>query len=187
MKLLIISFNLHSDFRSHILNRDVWKKDEIAIMMEAFFVLLQVESKPMEGLADLYKVVELPSLVVVDPRTGRKVRDISFESFENEMKAKHTLLDLLERHPIDSFYKPTKPNPEPIITTPTASPTQVSSTGGGEFIAESSNNSTQEQVVTEVNEEEMKKVEAAHETVNSTLADLHAARRLRMAAKNNAP
>jgi len=104
-KLLLISFNDTSDFRSHILNRDVWKKEEISVFMKAFFVLLQVECKLNEGIAERYKITEIPSIIVVDPRTGRKLRNITFDQFKNEPAASETLTEVISEYPIDVIFR----------------------------------------------------------------------------------
>jgi len=200
-KLLLISFNDTSDFRSHILNRDVWKKDEVTVFMKAFFVLLQVEAKLNEGIAERYKITDIPSIILVDPRTGRKLKSISFDQFRNEATASDTLTEIVSDYPIDVIFRKQPEVPERSegrtttlesqsdadrtrsdvggfgALTDRSTATPASTTYAGDSIETTVK---AEVAVVEKDEVTAKAVEDHYNQTNSTLAELNAARRRRM-------
>lgn len=65
-----------SQFASHQLNRDTWGNQMLKELVKGSFVLYQVYDITEEGgsLVTCYKVLTLPTILVLDPLTGAPMR-----------------------------------------------------------------------------------------------------------------
>lgn len=72
-----VLLNLQSDgeFNCHLLNRDTWKDETVSELVRANFVFWQVQKETEWGqkVCSYYKIDSFPSILVIDPFTGRKM------------------------------------------------------------------------------------------------------------------
>ena len=74
-KWLLINIQSHSEFASHLLNRDLWSHDIVKESVKACFIFAQYYQGSDTGDKVLmwYKVQKLPCILVIDPLTGTKM------------------------------------------------------------------------------------------------------------------
>ncbi|CAD7093922.1 unnamed protein product [Hermetia illucens] len=69
---LIVNLQDNSEFKSQIINRDIWSDPILKELVQKHFVLWQVSVDNAEGLRfkTFYKVDTIPYICIIDPRTG---------------------------------------------------------------------------------------------------------------------
>jgi hypothetical protein len=74
-KWLLVNIQSHSEFASHLLNRDTWSDTIVKEAVKSGFVLMQMYDSSEQGqkFNFFYKINKLPCVVVVDPMTGSKM------------------------------------------------------------------------------------------------------------------
>jgi UBX domain-containing protein 7 len=75
-KWLILNIQSPSNFDSHRLNRDTWRDATLQALLQASFIVYQTYDVAEEGmeLMGMYGVIELPTIVIVDPVTGTPMK-----------------------------------------------------------------------------------------------------------------
>lgn len=74
-KLLIVSLQLESDLDSMNLNRNIWNDDTVISLIENKFIFFQTyyKSKVCKTICSLYNIYELPTILIINPKTGSLV------------------------------------------------------------------------------------------------------------------
>ncbi len=74
---ILVNIQSHSEFSSHLLNRDVWTNETIESLFRTSFLFWQRGHTTRDGQDYMrtYKVAEddLPHIAFIDPRTGAKM------------------------------------------------------------------------------------------------------------------
>jgi hypothetical protein len=75
-KWLLINLQSTEEFSSHMLNRDTWGNESVAQLIRTNFIFWQVYHDSSEGrkVCTYYKLVSIPTILLVDPVTGQKMR-----------------------------------------------------------------------------------------------------------------
>lgn len=85
-KWLLVNLQSHTEFHSHILNRDTWSNETVETIIRLSFVFWQRGHTSDEGrhYARTYGVKDsdLPSIAVIDPRTGARILTIKVDFLE---------------------------------------------------------------------------------------------------------
>ena len=71
-KWLLINIQRESEFKTHVLNRDVWSDECIQDMIDCHFIFWQHQDCTEEGTvySERYNVQAFPHIAILDPRTG---------------------------------------------------------------------------------------------------------------------
>ncbi|KAL5983179.1 hypothetical protein ACLOJK_017263 [Asimina triloba] len=75
-KWLLVNLQSTKEFSSHMLNRDTWANEAVAQTIKTNFIFWQVYDDTSEGrkVCTYYNLVSIPSVLVIDPITGQKMR-----------------------------------------------------------------------------------------------------------------
>eukprot|EP00250_Pteridium_aquilinum_P000169 c10193_g1_i1 orf=233-1615(-) len=110
---LLINLQSTKEFSSYTLNRDTWAHETVKDMIRTAFIFWQVYDDTEEGrkVCTYYKVTNMPTIMILDPLTGQKMR-----SWEGMVGAERLLEDLvlyMDRGPLEqkqtSFPPPKRP------------------------------------------------------------------------------
>jgi hypothetical protein len=114
---LLVNIQAADQFASHVLNRDIWSHSSVKEVIRTAFVFWQRDRASPQGaqFASKYNLSEFPSICILDPRTGRKVKHWSSEKFKGPLSATDILSDFLGEHPFGA-----------VIASPRSSPLSVS-------------------------------------------------------------
>jgi hypothetical protein len=77
-RFMIVNIQNTTEFASHMLNRDTWSKEEVQDVIQENFIFWQQDSQTEEGgrYCSFYGCDPLPSVDVIDPRTGQRVLEL---------------------------------------------------------------------------------------------------------------
>uniref|UniRef100_A0A7I4AU19 UBX domain-containing protein n=1 Tax=Physcomitrium patens TaxID=3218 RepID=A0A7I4AU19_PHYPA len=91
-KWLLVNVQSTTEFASYTLNRDTWGHEAVKDTVGTSFVFWQVYDDTEEGrkVCTYYKLLLMPSILVIDPITGQKMR-----SWEGMISAERLLEDLV--------------------------------------------------------------------------------------------
>ncbi|KAG0587488.1 hypothetical protein KC19_2G168000 [Ceratodon purpureus] len=91
-KWLLVNLQSTTEFASYMLNRDTWGHEAVKDTVGTSFVFWQVYDDTEEGrkVCTYYKLLLMPSILVIDPLTGQKMR-----SWEGMISAERLLEDLV--------------------------------------------------------------------------------------------
>lgn len=75
-KWLLVNLQKNSEFACSCLNRDIWSKEMVKEVVQSNFIFWQVGDDSAEGkrVSAYYNVVIYPIVMIVDPRTGEKIK-----------------------------------------------------------------------------------------------------------------
>jgi len=129
-KWILINIQEEANFSSQVLNRDIWKAEEVQQTIVENFIFLQWLNNGRDGrdYVRLYMPDALsgtdayafPHIAIIDPRTGEQVK-VWKEMPKTPIEFVHTVHEFLERYslrdddknPIQRALKP-KPKPKPV-------------------------------------------------------------------------
>ncbi|KAH7444291.1 hypothetical protein KP509_02G072100 [Ceratopteris richardii] len=100
-KWLLVNLQSTKEFSSYMLNRDTWAHHTVQYMVQSMFIFWQVYDDTEEGrkVCTYYKLTTMPTIMIVDPLTGQKMR-----SWEGMVGAERLLEDLVlytDRGPLE--------------------------------------------------------------------------------------
>ncbi|KFG57002.1 thioredoxin-like protein, partial [Toxoplasma gondii RUB] len=95
---LLVNIQKADEFGSHKLNRDIWRSEVVQDLLKEFFVFWQRAESNQEGrvFCELYKVTSFPHIAVVDPRTGRSMKQWPSRRFSEAIGAQSELFEFIE-------------------------------------------------------------------------------------------
>nr|CEL70778.1 TPA: GD22670, related [Neospora caninum Liverpool] len=95
---LLVNIQKADEFDSHKLNRDIWRSEVVQDLLKEFFVFWQRAESNQEGrvFCELYKVTNFPHIAVVDPRTGRSMKQWTSRRFSEAVGAQSELFEFIE-------------------------------------------------------------------------------------------
>jgi hypothetical protein len=98
---LLVNIQAAEEFASHVLNRDIWSNATIKEIVRSAFVLWQKDKATSHGsqFVTKYNIKEFPVICIIDPRTGRKVKQWQSERFKGPLSATDVLSDFLGENP----------------------------------------------------------------------------------------
>ncbi|KAE9555934.1 hypothetical protein FO519_000790 [Halicephalobus sp. NKZ332] len=75
-KWLLVNLQKNSEFACSCLNRDIWSKETVKEVVQSNFIFWQVGDDSAEGkrVSAYYNVITYPVVMIVDPRTGEKIK-----------------------------------------------------------------------------------------------------------------
>uniref|UniRef100_A0A0K8TKX4 Putative ubiquitin regulatory protein n=1 Tax=Tabanus bromius TaxID=304241 RepID=A0A0K8TKX4_TABBR len=78
---LLVNVQDNSSFKCQVVNRDIWKDEEVVNLVTKYFILWQVSVDSDEGFRfkTFYHVGSYPYICVIDPRTGEEKLQCSSE------------------------------------------------------------------------------------------------------------
>lgn len=128
-KWLLVNIQSEEEFASFVLNRDVWSHKAVREVIMSAYVFFQREKSSAQGkqFAANHNITSFPVVCVVDPRTGRKVKQWTSEKLKGPLGAADLLSDFIGEHPYGSAVIPrqsAESTPEQVIDVP-ASPVTV--------------------------------------------------------------
>lgn len=102
---LIVNIQAADEFSSHVLNRDIWSNSTIKELIRSAFIFWQKDKAAAPGsqFVTKYNITEFPSICVIDPRTGRKVKQWQADKFRGPLSATDVLADFLGENPFGSM------------------------------------------------------------------------------------
>ena len=111
-KWLIVNLQSHTEFASHMLNRDTWSNEMIETMLRENFVFWQRGHTSDDGRSymDMYKVSEgdLPHVAIIDSRTGAKL--VNMKGFIEPDNMCISLVEFLDSNSFDKMKAPKERN-----------------------------------------------------------------------------
>jgi len=114
-KWILVNIQQAEVFASHQLNRDVWRDETIKDIIMGSFVFWQRDDKSTEGeqFCQYHQCGhQLPHICVIDPRTGRKVKNWDGRKWVESHVAAEYLFGFLDEHSMDRA-PVTSPNMSP--------------------------------------------------------------------------
>ena len=110
---LLVNIQAAEEFASHILNRDIWSHSTINEVIKAAFVFWQRDKASAQGsqFVTKYNITEFPAICVLDPRTGRKVKQWSLDKFKGPLSATDVLADFLGENPFGTLVPSPRSSP----------------------------------------------------------------------------
>lgn len=120
-KWVLVNIQQAEVFASHQLNRDVWSDDTIQDIVTGSFIFWQRDDKSTEGVqfCTYYKCGhQLPNICVIDPRTGRRVKEWDGRKWVESHAAAEYLFGFLDEFSMSR---------SPPAGSPAASPTMQAS------------------------------------------------------------
>ncbi|PFH37633.1 hypothetical protein BESB_040910 [Besnoitia besnoiti] len=96
---LLVNIQKADEFECHKLNRDIWRAEVVQDLLKEFFVFWQRAESNHEGsiFCELYKVTAFPHIAVIDPRTGRSLKQWRARRFSEAVGAQSELFEFIER------------------------------------------------------------------------------------------
>lgn len=103
-KWLIVNIQAADEFASHVLNRDIWSHETVKEMIRSSFVFWQREKGSQQGaqVVNNYNLVQFPVVLIIDPRTGRKVKLWTSEKLRGPLSVTDLLVDFMGENPYSS-------------------------------------------------------------------------------------
>jgi hypothetical protein len=103
-KWLIVNVQAADEFASHVLNRDIWSHETVKEMIRSSFLFWQREKGSQQGtqVVNNYNLVQFPVVLIIDPRTGRKVKQWTSEKLRGPLSVTDLLVDFMGENPYSS-------------------------------------------------------------------------------------
>ncbi|CAK9064356.1 unnamed protein product [Durusdinium trenchii] len=119
-KWVLVNIQQAEVFASHTLNRDVWSDDTVKDVILGSFLFWQRDDKSTEGdqFCHYHQCGhQLPHICIIDPRTGRRVKNWDGRKWVESHAAAEYLLGFL-----DQFSMSRSPPPQSPVASPTHKP-----------------------------------------------------------------
>jgi hypothetical protein len=112
-KWLLVNIQAAEEFASHVLNRDIWSHSTIKEVIKAAFLFWQRDKATAQGsqFVTKYNITEFPAICVLDPRTGRKVKQWRVDKFKGPLSATDILADFLGENPFGTLVPSPRSSP----------------------------------------------------------------------------
>ena len=109
-KWLLVNIQSSDEFGSLVLNRDIWSHETVKQIIFSSFVFFQRDRLSTQGstFANNYNIATYPVVCVIDPRTGRKVKQWSGDKFRGPLSATDLLSDFMGENPYGSSPAPSR-------------------------------------------------------------------------------
>jgi|LauGreDrversion4_2_1035121.scaffolds.fasta_scaffold13918_4 hypothetical protein len=109
-KWLLVNIQSSDDFASLVLNRDIWSHETVKQIILSSFIFFQRDRSTTQGsnFCNNYKITSFPVICVVDPRTGRKIKQWSGDKFRGPLSATDLLSDFMGENPYGSSPAPSR-------------------------------------------------------------------------------
>ena len=109
-KWLLVNIQSSDEFGSLILNRDIWSHETVKQIIFSSFIFFQRDRSSPQGsiFANNYNITSYPVVCVIDPRTGRKVKQWSGDKFHGPLSATDLLSDFMGENPYGSSPAPSR-------------------------------------------------------------------------------
>lgn len=127
-KWILVNIQQAEVFASHALNRDVWSDDTIKDIIQGSFIFWQRDDKSTEGdqFCQYYQCGhQLPHICVVDPRTGRRVKNWDGRKWVESHAAAEYLFSFLDEFSMSRSPPANSPSASPTMQ-PQAAPAEGS-------------------------------------------------------------
>ena len=123
-KWMLVNIQNNEDFACLALNRDVWGDETMQEFLKAAFLFWQRDHKSPEGQSfiNYYKVTQVPHIAVIDPRTGRSVKQWPVSKFKDAFLAIELLSTFADSNPFTAPVVKRVPLPEIIKEEPPSLP-----------------------------------------------------------------
>jgi hypothetical protein len=107
-KWLLVNIQSEEEFASFVLNRDVWSHGTVREVLKSFYVFFQRDKSTPQGSQFLanYGISDLPSVCIIDPRTGRKIKQWPVDKLKGPLAAADLLSDFIGEYPYGSAVAP---------------------------------------------------------------------------------
>ena len=127
-KWLLVNIQAAEEFSSHILNRDVWSHETVKEVIRSAFVFWQRDKSSAQGsqFVTNYNIETAPVVCIVDPRTGRKLKQWQAEKLRGPLTATDLLSDFIGENPYGSA----------LVARPSSAVAAEAMTDGGPVISE---------------------------------------------------
>ena len=119
-KWVLVNIQQAEVFASHTLNRDVWSDDTVKDVVQGSFLFWQRDDKSAEGdqFCHYHQCGhQLPHICIIDPRTGRRVKNWDGRKWVESHAAAEYLLGFL-----DQFSMSRSPPPQSPVASPHSKP-----------------------------------------------------------------
>jgi hypothetical protein len=108
-KWLVVNIQSHTEFTSHMLNRDTWCNETIESLMRSSFLFWQrghtsPDAREYMSLYALDETADLPHVAIVDTRTGARIVTMKGYIGPDQMIA--SLVEFLDENRFDDFSAP---------------------------------------------------------------------------------
>ena len=102
---LLVNIQAADEFASHVLNRDIWSRQTVKEIVRSAFVFWQRDRASQQGsqFTSKYSVTTFPCICILDPRTGRKVKQWQADKFKGPLSATDVLSDFMGENPFGSL------------------------------------------------------------------------------------
>ncbi|XP_039126282.1 plant UBX domain-containing protein 7 [Dioscorea cayenensis subsp. rotundata] len=124
-KWLLVNLQSTAEFNSHMLNRDTWSNETVAQTISTNFIFWQVYHDSTEGkkVCTYYNLVAFPSILVIDPITGQKMR--AWNGMITPERLLEDLLPFLEKGPNENHVTlpPKRARQTPHVSVPSVADT----------------------------------------------------------------
>jgi hypothetical protein len=102
---LLVNIQAADEFASHVLNRDIWSHETVKEVVRSSFVFWQRDRASQQGsqFASKYNISEFPCICILDPRTGRKVKQWQADKFRGPLSATDILSDFMGENPFGTL------------------------------------------------------------------------------------
>ena len=112
MKWLLVNIQNSDNLTSSTLNIEVWGNETIRQIIQSAFVFFQREHTSRQGKSFItnHNIASTPIVCIIDPRTGRKVKQWTGDKFRGPMTATDILSDFMVDYPYGSSPPTTRPS-----------------------------------------------------------------------------
>jgi len=109
-KWLLVNIQASDEFGSMLLNRDIWSHETVKQIIQSAFVFFQRDRASSQGstFASNHNITSFPVVCIVDPRTGRKVKQWAGDKFRGPLSATDMLSDFMGENPYGSSPVPSR-------------------------------------------------------------------------------
>jgi hypothetical protein len=109
-KWLLVNIQASDEFGSMLLNRDIWSHETVKQIIQSSFIFYQRDKSSSQGsiFVNNYNITTFPVVCIIDPRTGRKVKQWSGEKFRGPLSATDMLSDFMGENPYGSSPAPSR-------------------------------------------------------------------------------
>eukprot|EP00442_Polarella_glacialis_P008824 CAMPEP_0115108272 /NCGR_PEP_ID=MMETSP0227-20121206/37887_1 /TAXON_ID=89957 /ORGANISM="Polarella glacialis, Strain CCMP 1383" /LENGTH=422 /DNA_ID=CAMNT_0002506499 /DNA_START=36 /DNA_END=1305 /DNA_ORIENTATION=+ len=117
-KFVLVNIQQAEVFASHALNRDVWRDDTIQDIIEGSFLFWQRDDKSTEGdqFCQYHSCGhQLPHICIIDPRTGRRVKNWDGRKWTESHAAAEYLFGFLDQYSMSRSPPAMSPAGSPIM------------------------------------------------------------------------
>ena len=100
-KWLLVNIQAADEFASHVLNRDVWSNETVKEVIRSSFLFWQREKGSQQGgqVVANYNLTQFPVVLIIDPRTGRKVKQYTSDKLKGPLSATDVFSDFMGENP----------------------------------------------------------------------------------------